>query len=123
MKHFSDHAFSINVLQKDSRRRDEERSKKWKCPTIEWLRANLDRGPMMYHFGSLSEDCEKRSQGPLDTLSAESKHLRKIRSIIREASKKNQVFLVQKRISQSKEYGKPAFEYWSYPRTKRKIAA
>lgn len=123
MKHFSDHAFTINVLQKDSRRRDEEMSRRWRCPTIEWLRANLENGPLMYHFGALSEDCVKMHRDQKEKLSAESKHLRKIRRVVLDASKKEKVILVQKRVSRRTKYGKPAYEYWSYPMPKSKIAA
>ena len=112
MKMLSKHSFSIPAQQPN------EKPKKWGVPKIAWLQSQMDDVPLMYHCGSLSEDCEdgdySQSNGK-DAHSPAAKYLRKIRTVFWAAAMEGKIYLVQKRGAPPAKKRKPTFEYWSYP--------
>ena len=112
MQILSKHHFSIPAQQPN------ERPKRWAVPKIAWLQAQMDDIPLMYHLGSLSEDCDDipHSQAAGKAArSPEAEYLRKIRTIFWGAAMDGKVYLVQRRTAPPAKYRKPTFEYWSYP--------
>ena len=112
MKTLSKHKFSISSIQPN----DEPRE--WHVPKIVWLQAQLDAVPLMYHLGSLIEDCDQMDysvDAPKNTHSPAARYLRKIRNVFWAASQEGKVYLFQKRAAAPMVYRKPTFEYWSYP--------
>ena len=112
MKTLSKHKFSISSIQPN----DEPRE--WHVPKIVWLQAQMDDVPLMYHLGSLIEDCEQIDYGLTvgkNTHSSAARYLRKIRNVFWAASQEGKVYLFQKRAAAPMVYRKPTFEYWSYP--------
>ena len=112
MKTLSNHTFSIKSIQPN------DKPKKWKVPKAAWLQSQMDDVPLMYHYGSLSEDFDDIILSPVtgkDVISPEAKYLRKIRAIFLNAAEEGRVHLFQRRITRPAEYHKPAFEYWSTP--------
>ena len=112
MKMLSKHKFSIPAQQPN------EKPTTWTVPKVAWLQSQMDDVPLMYHRGSLSEDCEdvdySQASGK-DAHSPAAKYLRKIRTIFWAAAVDGKVYLVQKRGSPPAKNRKPTFEYWSYP--------
>jgi hypothetical protein len=112
MKTFSNHTFSVKSIQPN------DKPRKWQVPKAAWLQSQMDDVPLMYHYGSLSEDCDHLTLSPVtgkDSPSPQAKYLRKIRAIFLNAAQEGRVRLFQKRISPPAKYIKPVFEYWSYP--------
>jgi hypothetical protein len=112
MKTLSKHKFSISSIQPN----DEPRE--WFVPKVGWLQFRMDDIPLMYHLGSLSEDCDRLImdlETGKETLSPEAKYLRKIRTVFWGAAHEGKLYLVQKRVVPALPYKKPTFEYWSHP--------
>ena len=112
MKTLSKHTFQIRGVQPN------EEPREWHVPKIVWLQAQMDDIPLMYHLGSLIEDCEQIDYGLTvgkNTNSPAARYLRKIRAVFRAASQEGKVYLFQKRAAPAMTYQKPRFEYWSYP--------
>tara|TARA_R100001086_G_C11743267_1_gene233117 strand:- start:203 stop:553 length:351 start_codon:yes stop_codon:yes gene_type:complete len=112
MKTLSKHIFSVPAQQPN------EKPREWHLPRVAWLQSQLDDVPLLYHLGSLSEDCGQlvtNIENGKEALSPESKYLRKIRFVFWAAAMEGKVYLVQKRVAPPAKYRKPTFEYWSYP--------
>ena len=112
MKTLSKHKFSIPSIQPN----DEPRE--WFVPKVGWLQFRMDDVPLMYHLGSLIEDCDQMDyslDAAKDTRSPAARYLRKIRAVFWIASQEGKVYLFQKRAAAPMVYRKPTFEYWSYP--------
>ena len=112
MKTLSKHTFQIRGVQPN----DEPRE--WHVPKIGWLQSQMDDIPLMYHLGSLIEDCDQMDYSltaAKDTRSPAARYLRKIRAVFWIASEEGKVYLFQKRADLPMTYRKPTFEYWSYP--------
>ena len=102
MKTLSKHTFEVKGVQPN------EEPMTWHVPKIVWLQAQMDDIPLMYHLGSLIEDCEQidySMDAPRNSHSPAARYLRKIRTVFGIAAQEGKVYLFQK----------PRFEYWSYP--------
>ena len=112
MQILSRHKFSIPAIQPN------EKATTWTVPKLAWLQAQMDEIPLMYHLGSLSEDCDdidhSQASGK-DAHSPEANYLRKIRTVFWDSAVAGKIYLVQKRGAPAAKYRKPTFEYWSYP--------
>ena len=78
MQTLSKHVFSVPAQQPN------EIPKKWHLPRVAWLQSLLDDVPLLYHLGSLSEDCGQlvmNIESGKEALSPEAKYLRKIRLV------------------------------------------
>ena len=112
MKTLSKHTFQIRGVQ------PYEEPREWHVPKIVWLQAQMDDIPLMYHLGSLIEDCEQidySMDAPRNSHSPAARYLRKIRTVFGIAAQEGKVYLFQKRAAPAMTYQKPRFEYWSYP--------
>ena len=112
MKTLSKHTFEVQGVQPN------EEPTTWHVPKVGWLQSQMDDIPLMYHLGSLSEDCDQIDYSltaPKDSHSPAARYLRKIRTVFWAASQEGKVYLFQKRVAPAMSYRKPRFEYWSYP--------
>jgi hypothetical protein len=112
MQMLSKHRFSIPAIQPN------EKPTTWTVPKIAWLQAQMDDVPLLYHLGSLSEDCDdidRSATTAKDPHSPEAKYLRKIRAVFWDSAMAGKIYLVQKRWAPPAKYRKPTFEYWSHP--------
>ena len=112
MQTLSKHKFNITSIQPNDEARE------WCVPKIGWLQSQMDDIPLMYHYGSLIEDCDQMDyslDAAKDTRSPAARYLRKIRAVFWIASQEGKVYLFQKRAAPPIMDRKPTFEYWSYP--------
>ena len=116
MQILSRHKFSVPPQQPN------EKPTTWTVPKVAWLQSQMDDIPIMYHCGSLSEDCGDIDYSPAsgkDAHSPEANYLRKIRTVFWGAAMKGKVYLVQRRTAPQAKNRKPTFEYWSHPVPRR----